>query len=544
MKTPNRRMWVRHLQGIAGLAFLSALSLHAQQAPPAGATLAPADAVAVQALADAVRQLQGQVQAMQEQVLRLQAERDDTRAELNDLRRDLAAAQAGGAPARPAAAGAALSAATSYPTAASVAELAAAANTALPLNTAERVARLEESEELAEARLAEHSQTKVESGSKYRLRLSGIVLLNLFANRGNTDSIDVPQIAEPQKLPLGSPGSFGGTLRQSIVGLEVFGPQIAGAHSSASVQFDFAGGFPYHANGVTEGLVRLRTANMRLDWKNTSIIAGQDALFFAPVAPTSIASLAVPPLSYAGNLWAWAPQVRVEQRVTLAENSTLTLQGGILDNLTGVVPEDWDGRYPSWGEQSGHPAFASRVALGQRIFGQGMVLGFGGFYGRENWGLNRNLNNVAGTVDLTLPLGRYFGFTGFFYRGQAVAGLGGGIGQGILWSGSIVDPATVFHSLKSEGGWAQLKFTPRPNFEINGGYGQDNPFAGDLRRYGPNGSYYGPLLSRNQSPFANFIYRMRSDVMFSLEYRQLNTTYLDAGSQRLHHVNAVLGYTF
>jgi hypothetical protein len=102
----------------------------------------------------------------------------------------------------------------------------------------------------------------------------------------------------------------------------------------------------------------------------------------------------------------------------------------------------------------------------------------------------------------------------------------------------------VFYGLDSEGGWAQLKFTPRSNFEINGGYGQDNPFAHDLRSYGPNGSYYGPLLSRNQSPFANFIYRMRSDVMFSLEYRHLNTTFLDAGSQELHHVNAALAYTF
>jgi hypothetical protein len=371
-----------------------------------------------------------------------------------------------------------------------------------------------------------------------------MILLNMFSNRGNTDSIDVPQIAEPQDMLLGSPGSFGGTLRQSIIGLDVFGPQIGGAHSSASVKFDFAGGFPYHANGVSEGLVRLRTATMRLDWKNTSLIGGQDSLFFVPVAPTSIATLAVPPLSYAGNLWGWTPQVRIEHRVTLAENSTITIQGGILDNLTGVTPQQWDGRYPSWGEQSGHPAFASRVALGQKIFGQNMVLGFGGFYGRENWGLNRNLNNAAGTVDLTLPLGKYFGLTGFFYRGRSVASLGGGIGQSVLWSGSIMDPSTVFYGLDAEGGWAQLKFTPRPKFEINGGYGQDNPFAHDLRRYGPNGSYYGPLLSRNQSPFANFIYKMRSDVMFSLEYRHLNTTYLDAGSQRLHHVNAALAYTF
>jgi hypothetical protein len=533
----------RPVHGIAVVMILmGSLGLHAQQAAGSGASAPPVDSAAIQALADSVRQLQAQVQTMQEEMRRLQTERDDTRAELSDLRRNFGGKTGAAAP--PNAQDVSPSAPSYFPTAVNVAELAQTADSALPLNTDERVARLEENEELAEARLAEHSQTKVESGSKYRVRLSGIILLNMFSNRGNADSIDIPQIAEPQDMLLGSRGSFGGTLRQSIIGLDVFGPQIAGAHTSASVKFDFAGGFPYQANGVSEGLVRLRTATIRLDWKNTSLVAGQDALFFVPVEPTSLASLAVPPLSYAGNLWAWTPQVRLEHRITLAENSTLSLQGGIMDNLTGVTPQGWDSRYPSWGEQSGHPAYATRIALGQKVLGQNMALGFGGFYGRENWGLDRNINDITGTVDLTLPLGRFFGFTGFFYRGHAVAGLGGGIGQSILWSGNIMDPLTVFHGLRSEGGWAQLKFTPRPKFEINGGFGQDNPFASDLRRYGPNGSYTGSLLSRNQSPFANFIYRLRSDVMFSLEYRHLNTTFLDAGSQTLHHVNAALAYTF
>ena len=46
------------------------------------------------------------------------------------------------------------------------------------------------------------------------------------------------------------------------------------------------------------GLVRLRTGTFRMDWADTSVIAGQDTLFFAPLAPTSIATLAVPALSY------------------------------------------------------------------------------------------------------------------------------------------------------------------------------------------------------------------------------------------------------
>jgi hypothetical protein len=532
------QFWLRVFGG-AGLLLFSCPLVRSQGAPDASLREPGPD---LKSLAATVHELQSQVQSLTSQVNELRTAEQRASLETRELRAELNRPRV-----QPAHAGDVYEV---YPPPASQATPPSGALVlsqgppATSSSLEQRVSNLEDDQHLMNEKVTEQSQTKVESGSKYRVRLSGIILLNMFTNRGNTDSIDVPQIAEAQDMLLGSPGSFGGTLRQSIIGLDVFGPTIAGARSSADVKFDFAGGFPYHANGVSEGLVRLRTGTIRLDWKNTSVVAGQDSLFFVPVSPTSIASLAVPPLSYAGNLWAWTPQVRVEHRITLAENSTLTLQGGILDSLTGVTPADWDGRYPSWGEQSGHPAFATRAALGQKVFGQNVILGFGGFFGRENWGMNRNLKNVAGTIDLTFPLGRFFGLTGMFYRGQSVSGLGGGIGQSVLWSGDIMDPATVFHGLKSEGGWAQLKFTPRANFEINSGFGQDNPFANDLRRYGPNGSYYGPLLSRNQSPFANFIYRLRSDVMFSVEYRYLKTNILDAGSQKLHHVNAALAYTF
>ena len=73
--------------------------------------------------------------------------------------------------------------------------------------------------------------------------------------------------------------------------------------------------------------------------------------------------------------------------------------------------------------------------------------------------------------------------TGEFYRGRAVGGLGGAIGQTILLSGPIADPATEIQGLDSLGGWVQLKYKPVANFEVNFAYGQDNPFAGELRMY-------------------------------------------------------------
>ena len=131
---------------------------------------------------------------------------------------------------------------------------------------------------------------------------------------------------------------LGASLRQSEIGLEVFGPRLAGAKTTGKLQVDFSGGFTNTSDGVNLGLVRMRVASLRMDWKNTSIVAGQDNAFMSPLSPTSFASLAVPAFGYAGNLWGWIPQVRVEHRFNISEGQNITLQAGLMDNVTGELP--------------------------------------------------------------------------------------------------------------------------------------------------------------------------------------------------------------
>ncbi len=410
-------------------------------------------------------------------------------------------------------------------------------------STAERISKLEEDQQLTTAKVDEQSQTKVESGSKYRLRLSGIVLLNIFDNGGTVDNQDFPQIASTPGL-LSSPRSFGGSLRQSQIGLEAFGPDIAGAHTSANLKFDFAGGFPSAPNGVTMGLMRLRTGTIHLDWSNTSLVAGQDQLFIAPLSPTSLASLAAPAFSYAGDLWSWTPQVRLEHRMALSDKSSLLVQGGILDSLSGELPRSVYYRSPTWGEHSGQPGYAARVAWSRTEFGQSLTLGVGGYYGRQDWGFGRKVDGWTATTDLMAPLGKMFELSLEFYRGRAVGGLGGGIGQTILQTGSLSDPTTSVLGLDSLGGWAQLKFKPTAKFEVNGAFGQDRPYSSELYRYSANPTYFGTLLARNQSWFVNFIYSPRSDVMFSLEYRPLQTSKIIGETDRANQTNIGVAYIF
>jgi hypothetical protein len=290
--------------------------------------------------------------------------------------------------------------------------------------------------------------------------------------------------------------------------------------------------------------MRLRTGTVRFDWPKTSLVAGQDSLFFAPLRPTSIATMAIPALAYSGNLWSWTPQIRVEHKFAVSESASVLVQGGILDSLSGEIPPSEYYRYPSWGESSGQPAYAARVAWTKGIHGQNLTLGAGGYYGRQSWGFGRTVDGWAGTIDVTVPLGRLFEFTSEFYRGRAIGGLGGGIGQSVIWNGSLVNPATQVYGLNSVGGWAQLKYKATSKLQFNGAFGQDNPYAPELREYGGNTTFYPVPLSKNQSGFVNFIYQARSDLVFSLEYRRLKTFTLDSTANSANLVNLSVGYIF
>ncbi len=490
---------------------------------------------------DDVHQLHDEVRELRAAVEQMRAENSRDREEAQQMRRELAALRhtpdaepvEAYSPAPPQQ--------SVPPPAGRIGEPTSSRGDSTPLTDVDHAAKLEEEYQLLSSKVDEHYQSKVESASKYRVRLSGIVLLNLFANKGQVENQDFPTV--PLAVPPGSSsGSTGATLRQSQLGLEVFGPTVAGARTRADLQMDFAGGFQNTWNGVGAGLIRLRTATMHMDWAKTSIIAGQDGLFFSPLTPTSFATLAVPALAYAGNLWNWTPQVRVEQRFAVSEDSSVLLQAGILDNLNGDFPVDVNFRAPQASELSRQPAYASRIAWSHTLFGQKLTLGGGGYYGRQNYGFQRNVNAWAGMTDWTVPLGRKFSLTGKFYRGSALGGVGATIGTSVLYTGDVSDPSTTVIPLNTIGGWSQLKYRATSKIEFNTAFGQDSPFARDVRAGNPQ-AYFDSVL-RNRGIFANVIARPRSDLLFSAEYRHLAATALNLNHHTANQINLVMGVLF
>lgn len=481
-----------------------------------------------------IRELQDQVHQLQSLIEQMRAENAESRAEMHQLRQDLQATRAllekTVAPAAPGE--------TQQASAEDAPRTEAAPQPALEA----RVQRLEESTSLIGGKVDEQYQTKVETASKYRARLHGIVLMNAFRNVGASDNLDFPNYARPLSafLPV---ATVGATLRQSEIGLEIFGPTVIGARTSADVQLDFAGGFPATGNAVNFGTVRLQTASLRFDWDKTSVVAGQDSLFISPLSPTSFASLSTPAFGLAGNLWGWTPQVRIEHRFSISDRQKITVQAGVLDNL------DWETAYnsfyrrPNAGELSGQPAYAVRTSWSRTVREHPLSFGVAGYYGRQNWAWDRYTDAWAGMADWQLPILPRVALSGEFYRGRGIGGLGAGVGTSIVYGGDSSNPLTPIRGLNTAGGWTQLKVQVTPKVELNGAVSQDDAFAADIRGFGPALNPWS-ILGRNRGALGNVVFRPRSDLILSAELRRLRTFPIYTSSSSTNQLNLAVGILF
>jgi hypothetical protein len=178
--------------------------------------------------------------------------------------------------------------------------------------------------EVQERRIEEQAVTKVETDQKVLARLTGMVLVNTFLNGRYAGGVEAPTIASL------APGARtgGATIRQSLIGFEFEGGEMAGAKLSGAVQMDFFAGTASTLNQ----LFRVRTGSVRMDWGRTTFLIGQEKPIFSPRDPTSFANVGVSPMTGSGNPWLWQPQARIQQRFSLGDETELRADIGIFQN--------------------------------------------------------------------------------------------------------------------------------------------------------------------------------------------------------------------
>jgi hypothetical protein len=396
----------------------------------------------------------------------------------------------------------------------------------------ERMTRIEEQVEINSAQIREQAQTKVESDSRFHVRLSGMVLANFHYNSDDVQRT-TPLFAPAPGAEV-TRGTLGSTFRQTRLGLAMSGPRFAGARLSAEADFDFYGGTTAVFDGDLLGALRIRTASARLDWEHTSITIGQEAPIISPRNPTSLAAVWYPALTASGNLWQWRPQASAEHRFAVGDKTELIAQVSFMPPFGDAV---------NGSQFAASPSYEGRFAWRRNLDSERAAeVGVGVHYGRRDFNYDRQVNGYIIAGDWGIPISRMWEVSGELYHGRAI-GLseqsGGRLDRIFSYSGVLDNPNTTVRGVRSTGGWAQLTFEAHRDLELNLAYGQDDADNGDLRF----GFLSETTRLKNQAGSMNAIYQLRPNFFVSLEYRRLWTDYA-AGRRTNNHYNLGIAYVF
>jgi hypothetical protein len=401
------------------------------------------------------------------------------------------------------------------------------------------VEKIQEEQQVLASQVAQHDQTKVETASKYPLRVTGLLLFNTNLVNGAVDNDYDPTVA----LATTANNVHGGlqfTFRQSIIGVDAHGPIAWGAQTSADVNVDFFGGMTgttYGAAPSSDSFLRLRTARLAAAWQNSIAEALYDRPIFSPNVPQSFASVGVSALGWSGNLWQWQPQLAGSHDFSFRDAQKLKLTAAFLD-----VPDPPYGSAAavSAAERSRYPGSAAHVSYARA---ERLTLGAGGYWSPHNYGYGNTVDAWAVTGDWSAQLPAHLAVSGQVYRGAALGGLGGGAYKDVVqvYANGFT---TYVQALHANGGWAQLHFSPTERLQANGAFGMDDADANQVRIavYDPASPY--ALLARNQSWFGNVTYRGYASLLLSAEYRQIHTWQITGQAAGARVYSLSTGYQF
>jgi hypothetical protein len=368
--------------------------------------------------------------------------------------------------------------------------------------------------QVLETQVRELAQTKVESTSRFPVKVFGTVHANFFTNSANPNWLDIPNLVAPP--PAVQTGSTSASLRQTRLGFTVDGPTIGSLRTNAVAAMDFFGGIPGFVTGQVMGLPRLLVAYARIEGEQTAVEVGQDHMILAPRDPTSLAGFAFPLLFRSGNLYLRVPQARVEHALTTRVRTSAGIIAPVAGDLT--APEYVFVPPALAGERSRRPAFQARIAYttaeadAQRL----LDLGVSGHVGWERQGSSL-AQSWAGALDFAARRD-FIGVAGELFLGDNTDAFGGAVGQ----------------NARSAGGWAELQLFPASRVSLTAGVGVDD--LRDSRR---------ATLPRqeNRSAYSGILFSFTPEIRASFEYRALRTV---AGSipRTNHHFDWVLVHEF
>jgi hypothetical protein len=376
--------------------------------------------------------------------------------------------------------------------------------------------------DVQESRTAELAQSKVEASQRLPISFTGMLLFNAFENGKYSGTAQYPTGAALNSAP----ASSGASLRQTVLGLKFNGPDLpGGGKASGSVYMDFFAGSGTPFNSV----MHLRIATIDLAWKNTTISMGQDKPLISPREPSSLAQVGLSPLTGAGNLWDWQPQIRVEQRFKFGESTGLRAQGAIYatsESYPGTLPAIYAGTL-----ERTRPGYEGRFEFFHQAGNMRFEVAPGFHLSTTHVAGESVASQIAALDWLVRPLAAVE-FTGEFFHGQNVSPLGARGGFNIL--PGVADKDTVI-PVHSQGEWGQLALFPTQRLSFHIYAGEQHDRSSDLAP----GS-----VNRDFVYAGNLMYKLAPNVLAAFEASQARTQYLGSALRLNNHYDLALAYLF
>jgi hypothetical protein len=381
--------------------------------------------------------------------------------------------------------------------------------------------KLQEQMDVAQQQIKEQAQTKIASSQRFSMSLTGMLLFDSYLFTGQT----AQSLAGNNLYAMGN-SNAGATLRQSIIGFDFGGPPLPGGgqvHGSLSMDF-----YAQASNEQTrpDDIFRIRRGVVSFDWKNRSITVGQDKSLLAPLQPTSFAWVGIPPLSGAGNLWLWRPQIRYEERIPISNRTRLTLQGALFEtDEYYTAPDEPSSVYI----EPDRPALQTRLGF-EHDWSDETLLSVGlGAHTSQSHLLGHSVPSRLVSLDARIKPIRLLEISGTMFYGENFANLGAEPPGVTVESGGGVIP------IHGGGGWLQvaLPVTSRLTFDFYTGRQAND--SNDLNLY---------EIFRTLTYAGNILYRISPNIVIGFEASRNRIDEYEARQLFTNRYDATVAYLF
>ncbi|MGB8247294.1 MAG: hypothetical protein WCE98_04685 [Chlorobium sp.] len=374
------------------------------------------------------------------------------------------------------------------------------------------------------------SPLTVTLGSGVKAQLYGFARFDASYDTGKINPGNIALWVRPEGLN-NNDAEWNLTAGATRLGLNLTGPDTDTIKLSGNIEFDFLSNIGAENNASP----RLRHGYLKAFWpaSDFSILAGQTW----DVISSQIPFTDDPAIMWAaGNIGSRHPQLRLTKGFSVGEKGRIEVVAAASRTIgeSNNLAETWN---TDPGKDADIPTIQGRIAFSTPLLvdTQPATIALSGHFGQEEWdsdktGDHETLDSWSCNVEIAFPLSEKLALAGEYFTGSNLDDYWGGIGQGV--NNTI---SSDLKEIRSQGGWAAIRYTMNSSSSFSLGAGIDDPNDNDLATGG---------RSLNQSVFANVINRITPNFIFGLQLSKWNTDYKNAPDSDAFRAQSSMTYRF